>query len=51
MLKNKKILWEIEIAKYTISEEIKKILLQYDFSWSWIWENMTEEEIINRYYK
>lgn len=49
--KNKKILWEIEIAKYTISEEIKKILLQYDFSWSWIWENMTEEEIINRYYK
>ena len=34
-----------------IPNDIKEIILKYDFSWKWVWENMTEEEIINKFYK
>ena len=34
-----------------IYDSSKEILLKYDFSWSWIWENMTEEEILEKFYK
>lgn len=43
--------WKIEIDKCHLPNDIKEILLQYDFSWSWIWENMTEEEILKEFYK
>lgn len=48
--KNKSILWKIELEKYNFSKNIKKILLKYDFSWYWVWENMTEEEILKNFY-
>lgn len=42
--------WEELINKYNLPNDLKEILLKYDFSWSWIWENMTEEEIREKYY-
>ena len=42
--------WKNEIEKYEIPNDLREILLKYDFSWSWIWENMTEEEIREKYY-
>lgn len=42
--------WLEEINKYDLPNNLKEILLKYDFSWSWIWENMTEEEIKEKYY-
>lgn len=42
--------WKNQIDKEKIPNDIKEILLQYDFSWSWIWENMTEEEILKKFY-
>lgn len=47
----KKYIWKKEINKYNLPKQIKDILLKYDFSWSWIWGNMTEEEIFNKFYK
>ena len=48
--KFKYILWKENINKYKLPNNIKEILLRYDFSWSWIWENMTEEEILKEFY-
>lgn len=42
--------WIELINKYKLPNNIKEILLKYDFSWSWIWENMTEEEILKEFY-
>ncbi|QIG64913.1 hypothetical protein SJC03_239 [Bacteroides phage SJC03] len=42
--------WKQLLEKYNIPNSLKEILLKYDFSWSWIWENMTEEEIREKYY-
>ena len=30
--------WEDLSNKSNISEELKEILLQYDFSWHWLWK-------------
>lgn len=49
--KIKYLLWKIELEKYKLSDYIKDILLQYDFSWKWLWENLTEKEIIDKFYK
>ena len=48
--KKKYEIWIEEINKYKIPNYLKETLLKYDFSWSWIWENMTEEEIREKYY-
>ena len=42
--------WKFLIEQYKIPTKQKEILLKYDFSWFWVWENMTKEEIINNFY-
>lgn len=42
--------WKYLIEQFKIPNKQKEILFQYDFSWYWIWENMTKEEIINNFY-
>ena len=44
-------LWKELIEKFNLPSSLKEILLKYDFSWSWIWENMIEEEILKNYYE
>lgn len=39
------------LQNFKLPNDLKEILLQYDFSWSWIWENMTEKEILEKYYE
>lgn len=48
--KEKKKYWFEEVNKFKLPNYLKETLLKYDFSWSWIWENMTEEEIREKYY-
>ena len=48
--KKKQEFWIEEINKYNLPNDLKEILLQYDFSWSWLLNNMTEEEIREKYY-
>lgn len=49
--KKKYEIWFEEVNKFNLPNDLKETLLKYDFSWSWIWENMTEEEIREKYYK
>lgn len=40
----------IETSKILIPKDIKEILLQYDFSWYWLWENLNDDEIRLKFY-
>lgn len=42
--------WIKLINKFELPNNLREILLQYDFSWSWLLNNMTEEEIREKYY-
>ena len=46
---NKFLEWKRILFLIDLPIQLKEILLKYDFSWSWIWENMTEEEILKNY--
>lgn len=48
--KKKQEFWIEEVNKFDLPNNLREILLQYDFSWSWLLNNMTEEEIREKYY-
>lgn len=42
--------WIKLIKEQNLPNYMERLLLQYDFSWSWVWKDLTKEEIINNFY-